>query len=75
MAMGTLAANNIYKHILASESEASSEQKLSDFPHVPPMIALALGTKAATYSPQDGVNSSEELLKIFFGDDLGHKSK
>lgn len=45
--------------------------EFNEFPEVPPMIALALGKKAATYGPAIGMNCSEEQMKSFFGEDLG----
>lgn len=42
---------------------------------VPPMIGLAVGKKAVAYWPEGGVTSGEDVLKNFFGDDLGFSSK
>lgn len=38
------------------------------------MMALAVGKKAVSYSPQAGTKSGEDVLKACFGDDLGFTS-
>lgn len=38
------------------------------------MMGLAVGKKAASYSPQTGTTSGEDVMKMFFGDDLGFTS-
>ncbi|KFX87151.1 hypothetical protein V490_08500 [Pseudogymnoascus sp. VKM F-3557] len=57
-------------HQLMLQAEGSSDAKLVDAPPVEPMIALAVGKKAATYYA-DNVASGEEQLKQSFGEDLG----
>lgn len=47
-------------------------QKLEE---VPPMIGLAIGKQAVAYWPEAGMTSGEDVLKAFFGDDLGFSSK
>lgn len=78
--MGHLAAINIHQLILRTPEEQvlnisqpliTTPIQYAEFPHVPPMIALAVGHKAATYSKDDGIGSSEQLMKAFFGEDLG----
>lgn len=68
MAMGHNAVVNIHQMMLAAER--GDEAKLHDYPEVPPMIALAVGKKAATYYMGD-TQAGEEQLKAAFGDDLG----
>lgn len=69
MAMGCRAADNIHQQILLERE--GIQPNLTEWPEVPPMIALAVGTKAAVYDPVGGVKCSEEMMKLFFADDLG----
>lgn len=69
MYMGFLAAENMHKQMLYERENI--EPDFNEFPEVPPMIALAIGKKAATYGPAIGMKCSEEQMKSFFGDDLG----
>lgn len=75
--MGHLTSVNIHQLIIRSPEEQSSHTsstapiEFAEFPRFPPMIALAVGRKAATYSAEGGVGSSEDLMKACFGDDLG----
>lgn len=73
MAMGFNAATNIHQQIL--EKLTGKEPKFVEFPEVPPMIGLAIGKKAVSYSPGEGTDSGEHVMKMFFGDDLGFTSK
>lgn len=38
------------------------------------MMGLAVGKKAASYSPHTGTASGEDVMGMFFGDDLGFTS-
>ncbi|CAK3923165.1 related to pyridine nucleotide-disulphide oxidoreductase AMID-like [Lecanosticta acicola] len=69
MHMGFLAAQNLHQQML-SEREGIAPDFVT-YPEVPPMIALAIGRKAATYAPAEGVHCGAEQMRIFFGDDLG----
>lgn len=73
MAMGVRAADNIHQQVLAEQAGIPSN--LTDWPEVPPMIALAVGTKAAVYDPVGGVKCSKEMMEMFFGGDLGFQRK
>lgn len=73
MAMGFNAARNIHQQLL--EKLTGKEPVFVEFPEVPPMIGLAIGKKAVSYSPQEGTESGEHVMKMFFGDDLGFTSK
>lgn len=73
MHMGFLAAENIHQQMLHERERIKPE--FSIWPEVPPMIALAIGRKAATYAPAGGVQCGEEQMKLFFGDDLGFTGK
>ena len=74
MHMGLLAANNIHQEILVSKG-AKEEAEYLTFPEVPPMIALACGKDAISYSVDDGAKVGEDIMDMFFGNDLGFKSK
>jgi hypothetical protein len=39
------------------------------------MIGLAVGKKAVVYDPEGGTTCSEDLMKVYFGDDLAFKRK
>ena len=39
------------------------------------MIALAVGKKAIVYSPEEVTKSGEDVMKSFFENDLGLRSK
>lgn len=75
---GRLAGLNIHQLMLrelsagAAEPHAPAFQELSE---IPPMIGLAVGRMGLSYGPDEGMKSGEEVLKLFFGDDLGFKSK
>ena len=73
MHQGTIAAKNIHQLMLQKISD--HEPDLIKLGKIPPMIGLAVGRKAMSYGPDNGVNSGEDVAKIFFGDDLGFTSK
>jgi NADH dehydrogenase FAD-containing subunit len=73
MAMGHNAAFNIHQQLL--EARTGKKAEFIEFPELPPMIALAVGKKAISYSPNAGTEEGAEVMKNFFGDDLGLKSK
>jgi hypothetical protein len=71
---GHLVARNIHQSVLRDLCGYEPQfEKLPD--PVPPMIGLAVGKNAVGYSPATGVSSGEEVMKMFFGDDLGFTSK
>ena len=67
--MGTRAADNIFQQILLERH--NRPLTLREWPKYPPMIGLAVGKKAVVYDPDEGTSCSEEMMKIYFGDDLG----
>jgi NADH dehydrogenase FAD-containing subunit len=69
MHMGYFAAHNIHELIL--EKLNGTAPKFLELGEVPPMIGLAVGKKAMSYSPSQGVDSGEEVMRAYFGDDLG----
>ena len=73
IAMGTRAADNIFQQMLFDLH--GIQPKITPWPEVQPMIALAVGKKAVVCDPVGGIRCSEEQMKIFFGEDLGFKRK
>lgn len=69
MHMGYYAAHNIHELVL--EKLKGTTPKFLELGEIPPMIGLAVGKKAMSYSPGQGVDSGEEVMRVFFGDDLG----
>lgn len=67
---------NLHQKLLAetnpSGSTPSSGNELAR--DVPPGIGLAVGKKAVSYSPMQGVQAGEDVMKLFFEDDLGFNS-
>jgi len=78
LSMGQCAAVNITKLVAATSSKQRKEAEaleLQEYPYVPPMIALALGSTALTYHPDMGMSGGPEAYKTAFGTDLGLSSK
>lgn len=73
MHMGYFVAHNIHELVLQKMNGA--EPKFQELGEVPPMIGLAVGKKAVSYGPAQGVMSGEDVMKAFFGNDLGFDSK
>jgi hypothetical protein len=71
--MGTRAAENIFQQILFEQFGIPTA--LRDWPKYPSMIGLAVGKKAVVYDPEGGTRCSEDLMKVYFGDDLAFKRK
>ncbi|KAJ0122719.1 oxidoreductase [Diaporthe amygdali] len=69
MHMGFFAAHNIHELVL--EKLTGAAPKFRELDEVPPMIGLAVGKKAMSYGPDQGVCAGEDVMKVFFGDDLG----
>lgn len=74
MAEGHNAAFNIHQQLLEAGSGGKHRAEFIEFPEVPPMIALAVGKKAISYSPGAGTEEGTEVMRNFFGEDLGLKS-
>lgn len=73
MHMGHYAAMNIHQQMLAECTGGKAILKtLNPFPAV---IGLALGTKAVSYTPDEGTRHGEELLTTLFGDDMANSSE
>lgn len=73
MHMGYLAAHNV--HQLMRERLQGTEPVFQKLDEIPPMIGLAVGKQAVAYWPEGGMSSGEDVLKAYFGDDLGFSSK
>lgn len=73
MHMGYFAANNIHQQM--QKKVTGREPTLLELDEIPPMIGLAVGKKAVSYWPQAGMASGEDVMKAFFGDDLGFSSE
>ena len=73
MHMGYLVSNNIHQRILQDISDHTPQ--LLGLDPIPPMIGLAVGRKALAYDPEGGLISGEDVMKLYFGDDLGFGSK
>ncbi|KAJ9197905.1 hypothetical protein DTO166G4_2512 [Paecilomyces variotii] len=73
LSMGQCAAVNILQLMAAASKQRKEGEKfdLYDYPEVPPMMALALGSTAVTYHPDMGVSGGAEAYKTSFGTDLG----
>lgn len=68
MHMGYFVAHNIHEMIL--QKMHGIAPKFKELGEVPPMIGLAVGKKAISYSPAQGMASGEDVMKAFFGNDL-----
>lgn len=69
---GKFAALNI--HQLMLRDLKAKEPEFQELGEVPPMIGLAVGKSAMSCGP-DGLNHGPQVMQLFFGDDLGFKSK
>jgi NADH dehydrogenase FAD-containing subunit len=70
--MGQAAAQNIYASILNSESDAESKKiTLTELPSWAAVIGLAVGKQCLTYDPTNGMKYGVDVMKAYFGDDLG----
>ncbi|CRG90994.1 hypothetical protein PISL3812_08042 [Talaromyces islandicus] len=68
---GLYTANNIHQKILANIRNITPVYKELDV-DIPPMMGLAVGKQAASYGPPDNrVSSGEDVMQMFFGNDLG----
>jgi hypothetical protein len=74
MHMGYYAATNIHQQMQLATGKITEPQFL-ELNEIPPMIGLAVGKQAVSYWPAAGVDSGEEVMKVFFGEDLGFRSE
>lgn len=70
MHMGHYAAHNVHQ-LMLQEATGNMPEFLT-LQEAPPMIGLALGTKAVSYSPIEGTRDGEDVLASMFGDDMGN---
>lgn len=69
---GSYAALNIYQIML--RDLRGHEPVLNELREIPPMIGLAVGTTALSSGPE-GISHGPQVMKLFFEDDLGFRSK
>jgi hypothetical protein len=69
---GKLASLNI--HQLMLQELQGKEPTFNELNEIPPMIGLAVGKTAISYGP-DGMNHGPQVMKLFFEEDLGFRSK
>lgn len=77
MHTGYFAACNVYASVVQALTGDKDKNKATfqELGEVPPTIGLAVGSKAVSYSPAQGVASGVDVLKQCFGNDLGFGSK
>ncbi|KAI8941956.1 hypothetical protein NX059_000068 [Plenodomus lindquistii] len=70
--MGQAAAQNIYASILNSELASDAEPyPTTELPAWAAVIGLAVGKQCLTYDPVSGLKYGVEVMKSYFGEDLG----
>jgi hypothetical protein len=69
MSMGQIVASNIVQHILHVQQRKFPVW--TEWPEMPPMIALAIGDSAAAYDPNGGLKTGKDQKELYFGDDFG----
>ncbi|KAK8007799.1 hypothetical protein PG989_001789 [Apiospora arundinis] len=73
---GRYAGLNIHQLMLQELSSLSEQKHTPEFQElqeIPPMIGLAVGKKGLSYGPEVGMDSGEDVLKLFFEGDLGFR--
>ncbi|KMU77348.1 hypothetical protein CISG_06389 [Coccidioides immitis RMSCC 3703] len=70
MHQGHYAAINIYQQI-CSDLFAKTP-KFVELDQAPPVICIAIGKQAASWSEEDGTLSGTDVLNLYFNDDLGY---
>lgn len=71
--MGHYAGTNIHQLMLAEATKTKPE--FMNLVKYPPVIGLALGHTAVSYTPDEGTKHGKELLGALFGEDMGYSSK
>lgn len=71
--MGHYAGTNIHQLMLAEATKAKPE--FMNLINYPPVMGLALGHTAVSYTPDEGTKHGKELLGTLFGEDMGYSSK
>ncbi|OGM49226.1 apoptosis inducing factor [Aspergillus bombycis] len=67
---GHYAGTNIYQLMLAEATKAKPE--FMNLVQYPPVMGLALGHTAVSYTPDEGTKHGKELLGSLFGEDMGY---
>ncbi|TQB68712.1 hypothetical protein MPDQ_002892 [Monascus purpureus] len=72
---GHYTAINLHQKMLAELDRSSAlTMKLVELARdVPGVIGLAIGKKAVSYNPLAGVQSGEDVMKVYFENDLGYR--
>jgi hypothetical protein len=70
--MGHYAATNVHQLMLAESTQLKPE--FLALQNYPPVMGLALGHTAVSYSPDSGVQHGEKQLASLFGEDVGYTS-
>ena len=73
MHMGYVAVRNI--HQLMNQKLFGTEPSFLTIRQIPPMIGLAIGAKGVAHGEFDGTTFGSEVMKMYFGEDLGFTSK
>ncbi|KAB8271533.1 hypothetical protein BDV30DRAFT_250024 [Aspergillus minisclerotigenes] len=68
--MGHYAGTNIHQLMLAEVTKAKPE--FMNLINYPPVMGLALGHTAVSYTPDEGTKHGKELLGTLFGEDMGY---
>jgi apoptosis-inducing factor 2 len=72
MGMGHLAAFNVFASILNKEQEDTAPiYELGKLPEYNNVIGIAIGRQCLTYAKSEGMKHGVEVMKNYFGDDLG----
>ncbi|KNG88504.1 putative apoptosis inducing factor [Aspergillus nomiae NRRL 13137] len=67
---GHYAGTNIHQLMLAEATKGKPE--FMNLIHYPPVMGLALGHTAVSYTPDEGTKHGKELLGALFGEDMGY---
>lgn len=70
---GQYAAQNI--HQLMLQETQGTKPKLTELVEAPPGIGIAVGKQGVAYYPSEGTKYGEDILRLFFEDDLANRSR
>ncbi|KAL2429475.1 Oxidoreductase OXR1 [Exophiala dermatitidis] len=68
---GQYAAQNI--HQLMLQETQGTKPKLTELAEAPPGIGIAVGKQGVAYYPSEGTKYGEDILRLFFEDDLANR--
>jgi hypothetical protein len=72
MHQGHYAAINIHQRMLSQRT--GSAPQFAEIQKMAPVICLAIGRTAVGYNDYEGVIEGEDMLRLYFRDDLGFGS-